>query len=188
MSAISTPIAAQLAAHFARGGSIPDGISLVESLESASHELVTLAKRKAPSGRGSRLQADWRPSEGDIQYAMNRGMSEGRIRDEAEKFFNYWTAKAGAGATKRDWPATWRNWILTAMERGSGPASYRGAGPGPNFTPGRASTGSDAILAGMGRLADRVGQRRMPAVAERRPIPNDPNASFEFDVEPSRTR
>lgn len=36
---------------------------------------------------------------------------------ETEKFRNYWRAKSGKDATKVDWPATWRNWMLTAAER-----------------------------------------------------------------------
>ncbi len=38
-------------------------------------------------------------------------------RHETEKFANYWRAKTGQGATKLDWVATWRNWMLAASER-----------------------------------------------------------------------
>jgi hypothetical protein len=62
-------------------------------------------------GKHSRLPADWQPSEGLIAYAANQGMAAARIALEAEKFKNYWMAKSGAGAMKRDWPTTWRNWI-----------------------------------------------------------------------------
>lgn len=34
-----------------------------------------------------------------------------------EKFINYWTAASGAKATKLDWVATWRNWMLSDQER-----------------------------------------------------------------------
>jgi hypothetical protein len=40
---------------------------------------------------------------------------DGRI--ETEKFINYWQSKSGKDATKLDWVATWRNWMLTAAER-----------------------------------------------------------------------
>lgn len=50
---------------------------------------------------------------------------------EHQKFMNYWRAKAGAGATKLDWPATWRNWMLSAAER---------------FQPARASPGNVVAL------------------------------------------
>ena len=28
---------------------------------------------------------------------------------------NYWTAKTGSAAVKKDWAATWRNWMLSAQ-------------------------------------------------------------------------
>lgn len=116
----STPIAAELHAHFERGGSIADGVRLVAMLERAGARALALAKpRKEASGRGSRLPADWQPSPSEVAFALDRGMSQARLNTEVEKFRNYWLAKSGAGATKRDWSATWRNWIITAMERAS---------------------------------------------------------------------
>jgi hypothetical protein len=63
-----------------------------------------------------RLPEDWQPSEKDLDYAKTHGLSTGHVTIEAERFRNYWTAKAGNGATKLDWSATWRNWILKAAE------------------------------------------------------------------------
>jgi hypothetical protein len=180
---MSTPIAVELRAHFDRGGGIEEAIRLVEALERASARLTAPTTRaNGLDRRGCRLPADWRPSPAEVQFALGKGMSERRVFVEAEKFLNYWTAKSGAGATKRDWSATWRNWIITSMERGNGPASYRGSSPGTDFTSRRVSTGSDAILAGMGRLANRVDQRRTSAVTERREVRDDPNPSFAFDA------
>ncbi len=39
------------------------------------------------------------------------------LEHETEKFGNYWRSKSGREATKVDWVATWRNWMLTASER-----------------------------------------------------------------------
>jgi hypothetical protein len=39
------------------------------------------------------------------------------LEAEHRKFSDYWRSKTGAGSAKRDWPATWRNWIRTAAER-----------------------------------------------------------------------
>jgi|SRR5579871_3835976 len=182
-----TPIAAELYTHFAEGGSIKDAIKLVERLERATAQALA-AKRATISAaggpRGSRLPSDWAPSDADVSFALQRGIPPLVLESEIEKFLNYWTAKCGAGAIKRDWSATWRNWIITAMERGNGTASYRGTSPA-NVSSRSSSTGSDAILAGMGRLANRIDQRRMPTVLERRRVPDDPNPSFAFDVEPS---
>jgi hypothetical protein len=136
-------IAKKLLAHFAAQGSVADAVMLVDRLES---ELLT--KRKA-SNRGTRLALDWCLTSSDRSYAQSRGMSRARVDDEAEKFRNYWTAKTGASASKRDWSATWRNWIITAMERDDGRARGFGA-------PGRRPAGSNTILAGMARLARKL--------------------------------
>ena len=72
-----------------------------------------LSKKK----RGSRLSADWAPSEDDLAFARSKGMPQIRMDLETEKFRNYWTAKTGTAATKIDWPATWRNWVLSSIER-----------------------------------------------------------------------
>lgn len=81
--------------------------------------------------RGTRLSKDWHASQAEFQYAAEHGLSESVIRIEEEKFRNYWLAKTGANATKLDWSATWRNWVLNAqrrMPRGS-PAN---GNPDPN--------------------------------------------------------
>lgn len=62
--------------------------------------------------RGSRLPADWLPSESDLAFA--EPLLGPRVREEAAKFRDYWSARADAGAVKLDWPATWRNWCRKA--------------------------------------------------------------------------
>jgi hypothetical protein len=69
--------------------------------------------KKTPS-LGSRISPDFLP---DFQTAIDIGLSPSQAQSESSKFKDYWTAKAGAGATKRDWPATWRVWCRTAVER-----------------------------------------------------------------------
>jgi uncharacterized protein YdaU (DUF1376 family) len=67
--------------------------------------------------RATRLAEDWMPSEADGKYALDKGLTQAEAQHEFEKFRNYWTAKGGKDAAKTDWPATWRNWILGALER-----------------------------------------------------------------------
>lgn len=74
-------------------------------------------RSKASGGRATRLPADWSPSDEDLAYASRHGLVNGRASVEAEKFRNYWTAKSGKDATKLDWAATWRNWVLSAAQR-----------------------------------------------------------------------
>jgi hypothetical protein len=185
----TAPIAAKLRDHFANGGSIAEGIQLVELLERAGMRASDRSRSRAPKVvRGSRLSGDWYPSPHEIAFALDRGMPRVRVDTEIEKFRNYWIAKSGASAVKRDWSATWRNWIITAMERGNGPSSYGGRGPG-TFTPTRRpEAGSDAILAGMGRLAHRVDERRMSAVGRGQEISDGADAAIQFDFESRGTR
>lgn len=41
------------------------------------------------------------------------------IDNEAAIFRDYWVGKTGQGATKRDWLATWRNWLRRAVQHGN---------------------------------------------------------------------
>lgn len=74
----------------------------------------------APKSKGSRLADDWWPSEADQAFASSANLSIGESRHEAEKFRDYWHARAGPGAVKRDWSATWRNWIRNRKGNGNG--------------------------------------------------------------------
>jgi hypothetical protein len=155
----STPIASLVSSMLADG---VEHAAIVRAVQAAE---MTFRQRASNHGsaRGTRLSSDWQPSDDLVAYAVEQGMPINRIHLEAEKFKNYWTAKTGAAATKRDWAATWRNWILTAMEgRHVANASRRGSG-GPASIAGRAPTGASAVLAGMGRLADRLAEKRRTA-------------------------
>jgi hypothetical protein len=44
--------------------------------------------------------------------------SDAMVREEADKFRDHWHAKAGQGATKLDWEATWRNWCRNSKSLG----------------------------------------------------------------------
>lgn len=77
----------------------------------------TTLKEKTPKGvqkKGSRLPSDFEP---DFGFAEVHGLSRSQAEAEAAKFRDYWAAKAGQGATKQDWQATWRNWVRSAVER-----------------------------------------------------------------------
>ncbi len=88
-------------------------------LEARGQRLESEKKEASASSRprGCRLAVDWSPSEVDLAYALKLGFSADSTQRIAEKFRNYWHAKSGSGATKLDWAATWRNWILDESER-----------------------------------------------------------------------
>lgn len=63
---------------------------------------------------GYRLPDDFKP---DVKWSLSQGLPVDVLEREFEKFKNYWTAKSGKDATKLDWQATWRNWIINAKDR-----------------------------------------------------------------------
>lgn len=88
-------------------GDTPNGVSPRGRVDPQTGDLL-------PGHRGSRLAADWGPSKEDATFAMELGLDTKKVADE---FKDYWHAKAGAGASKRDWHATWRNWCRRNAER-----------------------------------------------------------------------
>lgn len=79
-----------------------------------AEEKNTSKKKKA-----SRLPDDFIVTDELLEWAMLKRPSIDTSL-ETEKFVNYWTAKSGKDATKLDWNATWRNWILNAKETSNG--------------------------------------------------------------------
>jgi hypothetical protein len=63
-------------------------------------------------------------------------------RAETEKFVDYWRAKPGQAAMKRDWVATWRNWMSRAQED----AERRGGGRTAQATKASRIEALDAFL------------------------------------------
>ncbi|MBB4077094.1 hypothetical protein GGR08_001411 [Bartonella fuyuanensis] len=75
------------------------------------HEQENVPKKakRAQANRGCRLPEDFEPN---LQYAIDKGLTQDEALLEVERFRNFWLAKSGANANKTDWPATWRNWII----------------------------------------------------------------------------
>ncbi|WP_343358226.1 DUF1376 domain-containing protein [Bartonella schoenbuchensis] len=69
--------------------------------------------KRSGDKRGCRIPEDFEP---DYDFAIQEGLPPERVKIEIAKFRDYWKAKSGQGATKTDWPATWRNWVRKAVE------------------------------------------------------------------------
>ena len=76
---------------------------------------------RSKSSRGTRLPQDWKPKAED-----------GEDDRELAKFRDYWTAVSGQKGVKRDWDATWRNWLRNAKDwsgaskqKDTAPETYR---------------------------------------------------------------
>lgn len=71
--------------------------------------------REDARGRGTRIPDDFAVDADLVAWAReNTPHVDGRY--ETEKFIDYFRAKSGKDATKRDWPATWKNWMRKAQE------------------------------------------------------------------------
>jgi hypothetical protein len=80
--------------------------------------------------RATRLPEGWQPDEADI-LKLKREFPGFDLTAELEGFRDYWTAKAGAAATKMDWRATYRIWMRKAAKTplAKGAAPYRPSAP-----------------------------------------------------------
>ena len=78
-------------------------------------------QRRAKQQRGSRLPANWSPSELEIQFCKTERPDLDPAKT-AERFSDYWIAQPGAKGVKLDWTATWRNWVRNETRSASQPA------------------------------------------------------------------
>jgi len=79
--------------------------------------------------RGSRIPESWQPDPTLIAWAADK-RPDLDLRTVVESFRDYWQAKSGKDATKRDWDATFRSWVRNEKQRITGsPAGdiFRGA-------------------------------------------------------------
>ena len=77
------------------------------------HRRKETATQSPKERRGTRLPVGWIPRLDDGSSAILSPFE----KSELAKFIDYWRARAGPGAIKLDWDATWRNWMRTANER-----------------------------------------------------------------------
>lgn len=50
------------------------------------------------------------------QWAQGEGIQPDDVARETPIFVDYWRGRSGQIAVKRDWPATWRNWMRRAVQ------------------------------------------------------------------------
>lgn len=86
---------------------------------------------RAKAGRdpmGTRLPDEWGLSEELFEWSTAEARAPPKlIEAEVPRFRDYWRAKPGKDGRKRDWDATWRNWLRNAMER-AGHGGRNGSG------------------------------------------------------------
>jgi hypothetical protein len=70
-----------------------------------------------PKKLATRLPNEWKPTQEhwDAAIKINSELAP-KLNLIAEKFKNYWVSKSGKDATKMDWMATWKNWVIREAE------------------------------------------------------------------------
>ena len=80
-------------------------------------------KESKARARGTRLDADWQPTDDLTKYATEHGVDPLKFRDE---FVDYWIAVPGVRGLKTNWPATWRNRVRAVTGQTGAPNGHRG--------------------------------------------------------------
>lgn len=96
--------------------------------------------------RGSRISANWTPTPKDYAFATSKGLSPEEINDEADRFRNHWSS-ASKNASKLDWEATWRNWVIRPD---FGPVARKAKQQAAN------AGGGSTMAAALDRVADQL--------------------------------
>lgn len=98
-----------------KGFFVIDSGVLAERLQYAIPERETeregeTEKRQKKQSRGTRLPADWVPTEDQIQFCKTERVDLNPAT-VADRFRDFWIAQPGSKGVKLDWDATWRNWV-----------------------------------------------------------------------------
>lgn len=117
-----------IGSRFSESSEDAPAVDAVEILPPAAPAAIAQNPRTSPNGKATRISPDFQPTRAMVAWARQKTPHvDGRL--ETEKFINYWLGKAGRDSAKLDWPATWRNWMLSAAER---TATRYSPGPTPN--------------------------------------------------------
>lgn len=152
--------------------------------DAQSAEIIPLKADQPPPDKRQRLPDAWRPPPKLIAWAQSEfGFREEELDDETIAFSDHWRGKRGAGASKSNWDAAWRNWIRksAAMLRRDRPRQGAGMARGPN-------PGSGDERTSLQSAALRVARRRRDAERDgvERDVPGHSGPSF--DLEPDLWR
>jgi hypothetical protein len=135
-----------------------DHISILSSASENEESPKEVKKIEAPrEKRASRIPVDWQLEQRHIDYAISKGVARERIPDLGEKFKNHWLSASGKGSVSPDWFLKWCTWVMNDVEWNG--AKNGAKSHGHRTAQGAGSTGQDAIIAGLGRIADRVRER-----------------------------
>lgn len=85
---------------------------------------TTDTKTYIPKKNSTHIDPDFRPDQ-DSWLLMEEHFPHIDLKLETHSFIDYWTSRTGSGSMKKDWDATWRNWIRSAHKRMMQNGSYK---------------------------------------------------------------
>lgn len=94
-------------------------INKKKELSEESNVTVTSQERHCnvtDNKKGSRIDPNMQLSEAMRNSATQIGLDESRVDLVFDSFKDYWISASGQTAIKRDWIATWRNWVRREVE------------------------------------------------------------------------
>jgi len=94
-------------------GGTSEDVRITPTLSPSLSPVPLPTKEREPRKRATRISEDFTVTDGMRNWATSK-QPHVDIDLETEKFINFWISKSGKDATKVDWPATWRNWILNS--------------------------------------------------------------------------
>jgi hypothetical protein len=104
-----------------------DALDLATANQEEEQPAAKKESRRASSA--TFLPQSWQPDGNEFSFALDQGLTHDEVHREADRFRDYWHSAPEAKAKKRDWSATWRNWVRRAVDgRAGGGGRQRQAG------------------------------------------------------------
>lgn len=86
--------------------------NVTETAPDTDTDTDTLGKPSVAAHRAARLPIGFSLPAEWVEWAQKeKSWPVETVKIEADNFVDFWNAKSGRDATKKDWQATWRNWI-----------------------------------------------------------------------------
>lgn len=107
-----------------------------KNIPTEDQRTTSLRAQRAAEPRAHRIPDDWAPSEEDLGYARQRGITHrGQLADTIDNFRDYWRNRTGSNARKIDWSLAFRTWVRKETPAGGGRS--RGGGGADVTSTGR---------------------------------------------------
>lgn len=78
---------------------------------------ASVGRKRPPAEKGTRLAADWKPSEENCEYGRKLGYRDDEVDAEAAEFRAYFHSANAAKPVKKSWDDAWGRWVRENKDR-----------------------------------------------------------------------